>query len=163
MEPLLTSDQMRAVDRTAIEQIGIPDLVLVEHAALAVAGALKSRFGKALSITKGVVLAGPGNNGADALATVRLLHEQGCQDIFVVLIDERGSAQLSPLAATQLGILGKLGIPTGTKLTPEILAVSDWVIDGIFGTGLKRDLSGKSLDAVQMVNGFSGKKWNYLC
>jgi NAD(P)H-hydrate epimerase len=159
MEPLLTSDQMRAVDRTAIEQIGIPDLVLVEHAALAVSGALKTRFGKALSITKGVVLAGPGNNGADALATVRLLHEQGCQDIFVVLIDERGSAQLSPLASTQLGILGKLGIPTGTKLTPEILAVSDWVIDGIFGTGLKRDLSGKSLDAVQMVNGFSGKKW----
>ncbi|NBX77690.1 MAG: NAD(P)H-hydrate dehydratase [Proteobacteria bacterium] len=159
MEPLLTSEQMRAVDRTAIEHIGIPELVLVEHAALAVVGSLKSRFNKSLPITKGVVLAGPGNNGADALASVRLLHEQGCQDVFVVLIDERGSAELSPLAAIQLSILGKLGIATGTQLTREMLSVSDWVIDGIFGTGLRRDLSGKSLEAVQMINTFAGKKW----
>jgi len=159
MEPLLTSEQMRAVDRAAIEQIGIPDLVLVEHAAMAVAQCLKARFGKTLPTTRGLVLAGPGNNGADALATVRLLHEQGCQGILVVLIDQRGSAELSPLAALQLSILGKLGIATGTQLTNEILAVSDWVIDGIFGTGLKRELSGKSLEAVRLLNSYAGKKW----
>lgn len=159
MEPLLTNEQMRSVDRCAIEQIGIPEVVLMEHAALAVVTALESRFGKALAQTKGIVLAGPGNNGADALATVRLLHERGCQGVFVVLIEDRDKTQLSPLAALQLSILGKLGIPTSMKLNPDVFKMSDWIIDGIFGTGLKRELSGRSLEAVEIINSEQGKKW----
>lgn len=159
MEPLLTSDQMRAVERAAIDQLGIPEIILMEHGALAVANSLEARFGKALPHTKGVVLVGPGNNGADALATVRLLHERGCHHIFTILVEDRSSNQLSPLAALQLSILGKLGIATGMKLTSEVLSVADWVIDGIFGTGLKRELSGRSLETVQMLNSFSGKIW----
>ncbi|MFM8268952.1 MAG: NAD(P)H-hydrate dehydratase [Pseudomonadota bacterium] len=159
MEPLLTSTQMRAVDHAAIQQFGIPELLLMEHAALAVVDALETRFGKTLANTKGVVLAGPGNNGADALATVRLLHARGCQGIFVVLLEERSSSELSPLASLQLSILGKLGIATGMKLTVDVLKLCDWIIDGIFGTGLKRELAGTNLEAVQLVNSVASTKW----
>lgn len=159
MEPLLTSEQMREVDRNAIQALGIPEIVLMEHAALAVVEALSKRFGRVLSETKGIVLAGPGNNGADALATVRLLHERGCQSIFVVLVEGGEPSQLSPLAALQLGILGKLGIPWGKKLNQELLEASDWVIDGIFGTGLKRDLNSKTTKTIDLLNQFAGSKW----
>jgi len=159
MEPLLTSEQMRSVDRSVIEHIGIPELVLMEHAGLAVAQSLEKRFGRALAQTKGIVLVGPGNNGADALAAARILHERGCQGIFVVLVKDRDKATLSQSAALQLGILGKLGIPTSMRLASEVLQMSDWIIDGIFGTGLKRALTGKTLETVRLLNSESGSKW----
>jgi hydroxyethylthiazole kinase-like uncharacterized protein yjeF len=159
MEPLLTSEQMREVDRNTIQALGIPEIVLMEHAALAVVETLSCRFGRVLPETKGIVLAGPGNNGADALATVRLLHERGCHSIFVVLVEGGEPSQLSPLTTLQLGILGKLGIPWGKKLSKELLEASDWVIDGIFGTGLKRDLSPKTTKTIELLNQFAGSKW----
>ncbi|NBV50920.1 NAD(P)H-hydrate dehydratase [bacterium] len=159
MEPLLTREQIRSVDQYAIQQLGIPELLLMEHAAIAVADAISNRFGSSLAFSKGLVLAGPGNNGADALASVRILEERGCQQIFVVLVHDDPAKKAAPLVDIQLSILGKLGIASGVELTRELLEACDWVIDGIYGTGLKQNLSGKSLEAVQLVNQFAGKKW----
>jgi len=159
MEPLLTSEQMRLADRHAIQELNIPEIILMEHAALALVNALSERFGKTLPHSKGVVLAGPGNNGADALACVRLLHERGCQNVFVVLVEDRDPPQLSAMANLQLSILGKLGIATGVKLDRELLEACDWILDGIFGTGITRDVTGKSRHTIELVNEFAGQKW----
>jgi len=159
MEPLLTSEQIRMVDRHTIDALGLPEIVLMEHAALAVTNSLCERFGKVLPETKGIVLAGPGKNGADALACVRLIQERGCKNIWIVLIEDRNPSQLSPLTAQQLGILGKLGLVTGTQLNSEMLEKCDWILDGIFGTGLQRPLSGKPFEAVQALNAVALKKW----
>lgn len=159
MEPLLTREQIRSVDQYAIHQLGIPEILLMEHAALAVADAISNRFGSSLALSKGLVLAGPGNNGADALASVRILEERGCQQILVVLVHDDPSKKAAPLVELQLSILGKLGIASGVELTRELLEACDWVVDGIYGTGLKQNLSGKSLEAVELVNQFAGKKW----
>ena len=65
---ILDSDAMREVDRRAIEEIGIPSLVLMENAALGVVDALGDAFPEADSVA---VFAGRGNNGGDGLAVAR--------------------------------------------------------------------------------------------
>ena len=70
MLPLLTADEMRAAERQAIQGWGIPSLILQEHAALGALALLPP--GEPLT-----VLAGPGNNGGDALALARLARLQG--------------------------------------------------------------------------------------
>src|SRR5512140_1180809 len=70
MLPILTADEMRAVERQAIEGWGIPSLILQEHAALGALALIPP--GEPLQ-----VLTGPGNNGGDALALARLGRLQG--------------------------------------------------------------------------------------
>ena len=70
MLALYTAEEMRAAERQSIEGWGIPSLVLQEHAAL---GALRMiPAGEPIQ-----VLAGPGNNGGDALALARLARLEG--------------------------------------------------------------------------------------
>ncbi|HXO22918.1 MAG TPA: NAD(P)H-hydrate epimerase, partial [Thermoanaerobaculia bacterium] len=57
---ILTAEAMRAVDRAAIEELGIPSLVLMENAAIGVADALGEVYPQAESAA---IFCGPGNNG----------------------------------------------------------------------------------------------------
>ena len=77
MQPLVTSAQMQEIDRSAISELGMPELLLMEHAALAVVKALMARFGGTLIDTSGIILAGVGKNGGDALAVARILNSMG--------------------------------------------------------------------------------------
>lgn len=157
MEPLFTAAQMREADRYATGELGIPEMVLMEHAALGLVGALERRFGKLLPDTRGVVLAGTGNNGGDALAAARILAQRGCSKLFVCLNGDEKT--LSESAATQLRILGKVGIAWSHELTDELVLASDWVLDGLFGTGLSRPVTGEALDAITLVNRHKGSTW----
>ena len=80
MEYLLTAEEMAEADRRTSENIGIPSIVLMERAALAVADAVQTDFpkpkvnGRPIRIA---ILAGKGNNGADALAAGRILLDAG--------------------------------------------------------------------------------------
>lgn len=158
MLPLLSSSEMQAVDHAATHEFGLPEILLMEHAALAAVDALKQRFQSLLPTTRGVLLVGPGNNGGDALATARLLHEAGVSALFVVL-PETTATQLSAAAAQQLSILGKLGIPWAHSIDRNSLASVDWIIDGFFGTGLSRELRDPYLSLLNLVNEFAGRKW----
>jgi len=153
MEPLLSSEQMRLVDRNTIEEIGIPEVILMEHAALAVVSALQDRFLSILNQTQGVILIGPGKNGADGLVVARLLVQQGCRNIFIVL------PQITSLHESQLRILGNLGLQTHKDLPPEILERAQWIVDGFFGTGLSREIEGGFLDLLKQVNQSSTPAW----
>ncbi len=157
MQPLLTSKEMRKVDTFTVKNLAIPELILMEHAALAVLESLKSRFGQTLKNTKGLIIAGSGNNGGDALALARLLYLEGIENFFVVLVSEDGS--LSKSTEAQLGILGKLQIPFAKKLEDKLLIASDWIVDGIFGTGLSRPLGTYHTKIIQKINDFSKDKW----
>ena len=97
MQPLLSAAEMREADRFAIDEIGLPDVVLMEHAAIAVVRRLRHRFRTLLSAAKGVVVAGVGNNGGDAMATARILYQQGCRQLLVVLVGDE-----TKLSATTL-------------------------------------------------------------
>src|SRR6185295_16294247 len=96
----LTVEQARAIDRDAIERLGMPTLLLMENAARAVAEEAR-RLGDSFA-----VLAGPGNNGGDGLAAARHLG----RNCTVHLLGEPDPAR-SPDAALQLGILRRAGYP----------------------------------------------------
>lgn len=146
---VLTAGQMAAVDRHAIESLGIPGPVLMENAARGAVSALSERFPEAESI---VVLAGPGNNGGDGLAMARHLDGRGypCR-VFQVL---GASGRMSEDARLERDILHRAGIaieviaPTGDALDGvldgvlDACAEADLIVDALFGTGLSRPLDG---------------------
>jgi len=134
MIPLLTADEMRALEAKAIEGWGIPSLVLQEHAAL---GALRL-------IPEGApvyVLAGPGNNGGDALALARLAWLRGEQVEVWTLEPEpawKGDA------AVQARLWEGLGGTYHHTLQPReaVATFEGWVVDGLFGLGTRLPLQG---------------------
>lgn len=157
MEALLSASEMRAADHYAISTLGIPELVLMEHAALAVAKRLEHRFSALFPRTSGVVVAGPGNNGGDALAVVRLLHQRGLTNVAFFLISPD---KLSQSASAQLSILQKLGLqPQPVEKLEAVLPHCDWVVDGIFGTGLTRNVEGSYRKAIHAINLVAERKW----
>ncbi len=150
---ILTAEAMREVDRAAIEELGIPSLVLMENAAIGVVEAIGESFGEAESAA---IFCGPGNNGGDGLAVARHLSVRGWEvRIFLVT----GGRQLSGDAATQLAICRKAELAVMEVASPsdlagaaEAAAECDLVVDALFGTGLTRPLEGLFADAVEAIN-----------
>ncbi|MBP7617845.1 MAG: hypothetical protein KA743_04995, partial [Geothrix sp.] len=144
MIPLLTADEMRAAERQAIEDWGIPSLVLQEHAALGALALLPP--GEPLH-----VLAGPGNNGGDAVALARLARLQGrAVQVWApnIWAEWRGDA------AIQVRLWKGLGGTVQTAADPVELMKSwrGWVVDGLFGLGTTRPLEGAALAWVRALN-----------
>jgi NAD(P)H-hydrate epimerase len=124
---------VRAFDRHAIEEIGIPAVVLMENAGR---GAAEVLF--AQGIHGAVVLCcGKGNNGGDGLVMARHLLNWGVRaQVFLFARPE----ELSADAAIQWRIVQHLPIPTQvgldeTRLQAELRS-AEWVVDALFGTGL---------------------------
>lgn len=137
---VLTAAEMRAADRRAIEELGVPPLVLMENAALGVVEALAARFPAAERVA---ILCGPGNNGGDGLAVARQLLTRG-YDVRVALAP--CGRDLSPDCAAQLAICRAIGLdctelPPGADLGEALEA--DLLVDALFGTGLARPLEGE--------------------
>ncbi len=142
---VLTGKQMRAVERRAIDDIGLPSLVLMENAGRQVVAALESLV-EDLSSRRVVALCGTGNNGGDGFVVARTLQQHGV-DVSVVLIgvaaDVRGDARVN------LDIIGRLAVPIvevadahSWELHAPQVTSADVVIDALMGTGLSRALSG---------------------
>ena len=87
MPALVTRKQMQEMDRIAIDELGIPSLVLMEVAGRAVADAAESHFRARADGLSVLVVAGTGNNGGDAIVAVRHLVERGVPATLVVLGD----------------------------------------------------------------------------
>lgn len=150
---ILSAEAMREVDRAAIEDLGIPSLVLMENAAIGVVEAMGKAFGEAESAA---IFCGPGNNGGDGLAVARHLAVRGWE-VRVFLFT--GGRELSGDAAVQLGICRKAEMPvlevaSGEGLTSalEAAAECDVVVDALFGAGLTRPLEGLFAQVVEGLN-----------
>lgn len=142
MQPLLTCQQMRNADSTTIKKIGISELILMEHAALGVVNSLKERFGKSLPQTRGLILAGQGNNGGDALVVAQILFHSGVKQMGLETLGPPKSAA----AQTQSKILEQLGVRFQNS------GPFDWIVDGLFGTGLTRPLEKPAQELIEKVN-----------
>lgn len=150
---ILTAQEMRQVDRAAVEELGIPSLLLMENAAMGVVEALGEYFPDAQTVA---IFAGPGNNGGDGLALARhLLVRRYRPRIYLVT----GGKSLGGDAGTQLAICRKLQIPL-VEVAPDasletVLAVareSDLLVDALFGTGLTRPLEGQFAELVTALS-----------
>ncbi|MCP4833937.1 MAG: NAD(P)H-hydrate epimerase [Phycisphaera sp.] len=139
---------VRDLDRHLIEEIGIPGIVLMEHAALGVAEVvLKLAAGH--DRDRVVVLCGAGNNGGDGWAVARLLHE----DLRVLVVStglpRTGSdAHINAMATRRLGI-ETVGVDRVETLGPELDGAI--VVDALFGIGLDRPIEGLVANLVGMV------------
>ena len=142
---------MVELDRHAIEDIGIPSLVLMETAGRAVADAAQALFQQCRRPV--LALAGTGNNGADAVVAARHLHERGVP-VSVVIVGT--PMKLTKDATTQLAIAERLGVPcvfsegVGPDLE-EALTAAGTLIDGLFGTGLTRPIEGPYRAVIEAV------------
>ena len=147
MIPLLTSHEMRSVERQAIETWGISSLVLQEHAAIGALGLIPT--GVPLQ-----VLVGPGNNGGDALALARLARLGGHE---VTVWSPMAEPEWHGDAATQAQLWRGMGgvIHTATRPTELVPSWRGWVVDGFFGLGSARPLAPPFTDWVQAVNAAS--------
>ncbi|MBI1860822.1 MAG: NAD(P)H-hydrate dehydratase [Deltaproteobacteria bacterium] len=141
---------MRAQDAAAIQK-GIPEVVLMEHAALGLVCALEERFAGILPSCRGIVLAGPGNNGGDALAVARILWLKGVRNFEVVLTGESASN----LAKKHLAVLLTLKVPIAKQLPDSV----DWIVDGIYGTGLSKPPEGVARRCIEWANTMTPRPW----
>lgn len=142
---VLTAAEAREADRAAIEGYGIPGLLLMEHAARAVADAARALL---LPGGRVVVVAGAGNNGGDGYAAARLLHVAGVPVSVVALASElRGDAAQN---AEIWERVGGVSAPFGDGVLAEF-GEGDVIVDAIFGTGLSREPSGDYAAAIDAV------------
>lgn len=142
----MTASQMQGIDRAATERYGIPSIVLMERAGVAVARRVLERY----RARRAVVLCGGGNNGGDGLVVARELYNHG-MSVDVRMLGRRG--HLSEQCAAQLETVKKLGIrvSTDSAVTPRDLHGSV-VIDAIFGTGLSKPVTGALLALIDLIN-----------
>ena len=85
MTELLTSAQMRAIERAVLESGAVTGLALMERAGAGVVAAILAEWpALAQGSHRAVVLCGPGNNGGDGFVVARLLHQRGW-DVHVLL------------------------------------------------------------------------------
>ena len=150
MKYVLTGNEMAGADRRTWETIGIPAIVLMERAALAVAQEVTDRYP---GLRKATVLAGPGNNGADGLAVGRLLIDRGYHVQFLLLSGKEPPEGSSLM--TQRKILTAYGAAPEVFTKEALYLFSPQIIiDALFGTGLGRPLDGAAAVIAETVNAY---------
>ena len=152
---LPTAEQMQNLDTTAINDYGIPGVVLMENAGRGTVCAMTDAFGSPQG-KKILIFVGPGNNGGDGLVIARHLYQLGAlPQVFLLVRPEKMKGD----AAINLHIVQKLPVPISLVLdadgVKEAESISDgaWAaVDAIFGTGLKREVSGHFALTCELIN-----------
>ncbi len=155
---VLNRDQVRAVDRIAIDQFGIPGIVLMENAGRCICDRI-CELGIAGPV---VILCGRGNNGGDGYVVARHLMTRGFD---VSTVSASPSIELSGDAATNCRINDRLGIKrieaswtddAGFESIHQLVHSADWIVDALLGTGASgapRDLIAKLIDLANEASG----------
>ena len=164
---ILSGKEMKEFDARSIKGYGIPSLVLMERAAMAVAEKAEEILEKEEAGTVWSVC-GFGNNGADGVAAARMLFLKG-YDVKIVFPqrDGKGSKELE----AQLNVVKRLGIPVMTaEDLPDLVekkipaqpfrkagerkrSCRGVILDAIFGIGLSRNVEGAYRKLIRWING----------
>lgn len=150
----LSREQVRAIDRFAAEELGIPILVLMENAGRGCADLL---------VQAGVAGNGPvciccgrGNNGGDGFVIARHLEVLEIPTE-VFLFDDRSAFQGPALA--NLKVLDKIDVPVHELRLPgdldqlhKHLARASWIVDALLGSGSQGELRDPYAAAVEVMN-----------
>ena len=153
---LVTARQMRAFDAVAIQDYGIPGVVLMENAGRATFQILKSRMDDDLDGLRVAVVAGPGNNGGDGYVIARYLINHGAEvDTFLLAPKEniKGDALIN------LEILANMTDRIYEATDDECLAdaIEAWadmdvIVDAILGTGLSSEVRSPYREVIEEIN-----------
>lgn len=143
---ILTADELQNLEMRAANQLGAA--TLMKRAGAAAAELIMKRLEDAgVEQRRVTLLVGPGNNGGDALACACELREKGA---VVNVVLPGGRRPTSALALAQLERWTQAGGTTYDD--PYMTEKADCVVDGLFGTGLAKPITGDYLDAVLWFN-----------
>jgi hydroxyethylthiazole kinase-like uncharacterized protein yjeF len=149
---ILNADQMRNIDRRATERFGVPSIVLMENAAIAVVDAIFAHYPESERVA---IVCGIGQNGGDGFAVARHLENRGVVPIVIICGDR---AKIAGDARTNLLICERLGVPIyeirdgdGIETALAHAADADLLVDALFGTGLNRAPSGIYADVIRGI------------
>jgi ADP-dependent NAD(P)H-hydrate dehydratase / NAD(P)H-hydrate epimerase len=149
-----TAAQMREIDRTAIEEYGVPGVVLMESAGRGVVEVLAAL--RPLRGLRVVVLCGGGNNGGDGFVIARHLIGRGAR-VRVGLAADR--ARVAGDALINLRILERMKAEIVPLIGEEDLATqesallhAEVIVDALLGTGLSSDVRGTLRHLLERVN-----------
>jgi hydroxyethylthiazole kinase-like uncharacterized protein yjeF len=148
LTPLPDAEAMRAVDRWAIEQQGVPSLDLMERAGEAVARAVEVHA----SDGPVTVVCGKGNNGGDGLVVARMLRERGRQ-VSVVCVSP--PEEFSGDATANLERLpgeGPLALAQGLGA----IEAATVIVDALLGTGFAGEPRGAAAEAIEAIGKATG-------
>jgi NAD(P)H-hydrate epimerase len=152
----IISSDIRKIDSYCIEVLGMPEIILMENAAISV---LKNIDRNDVSVM--TIISGGGNNGGDGLALSRLLNAEGIKTIiYVIGIIEK----MSTACRKQYEILLNMGLEVriieskdDVDKLEDSMGKSQITVDSIFGIGLKRELSSLYSSVVDSINAKSRK------
>ena len=150
---IVTSVEMREIDRCTSEQFGVSSLTLMENAGSAVAEFALSTYPSAK--TFGVVC-GKGNNGGDGFVVARKLHEAGREVLVLLLADP---AELRGDAATNFAKFTYSAAPRFVVFngwqepkSAQVVFACEVLIDAILGSGFRPPVSGAYAEAIAKIN-----------
>lgn len=141
---LYRAEQVRELDRIAIEEYGIPGATLMERAGAAAFQLLRQLWPEARDLT---VVCGAGNNGGDGYVVARLAGAAGLSVRVLQLGDPqklRGDALAMARAYETAGGEAEPfgGLPPATSV----------IVDAVLGTGLEREVEGRWADALSAIS-----------
>ena len=143
--------EMQKLDAQAVKDYGISEELLMENAGLAVYNVVKDEIG--IPDKYFAVFCGGGNNGGDGFVVARKIHSNG-GSVHVFILGDLD--KYKGAAKTNLQIIQKIGLSiTELKDIDNIndhFHKYDAIIDGIFGTGLDREVEGKYKDIIDLIN-----------
>lgn len=152
---LLTAEEMRRVDQTAIKDLGIPGVVLMENAGLRVLEAIREIIGHPRG-KKVVIFAGKGNNGGDGFVVARHLLNEGSEVKVLLFAD---ICEITGDAKVNLNILQSMGqkifsinSPNSLNIVRLAVTYTDLVVDAIFGTGFKGRVPEHHANVIDIIN-----------
>ena len=149
----ISGAQMQAIDRYAIEKIGIPSIILMENAAIKVVDAIDLEHMESYTI-----ICATGNNGGDGLAIARHLFLNNKKvDLFIIGEPDKGTDDFK----INLNILKNIDLAftiidndamKERNLLEKSLKENDLTIDALFGIGLNREVSGLYSQIIKKIN-----------
>ena len=150
MKKVVTCNQMKLLDHDTIHNMNVPSLLLMERAALATADEIKKYLTNTGSgdfrKEKILTVCGSGNNGGDGIAIARLLYLSGIHsEIFLAGNPDRMTQE----TRHQWEIAMNYGVPTTNNPVWDEYTV---IVDGIFGIGLSREITGNYKEVIDRMN-----------
>ena len=155
--PVMSRQEVRAFDRWAINELGVPGVVLMENAGRSCAELIKDKL-QAVNKPRVCIFCGTGNNGGDGYVIARHLLNSGFE-VAVMIVGEvekiKGDAKVNLDILRRLDLhIERLNV-TDAGIAARIrtfAAGADMVVDGIFGTGLTGQLSDEYKRLIEGIN-----------
>ena len=148
--PMLTTEQMREVDRLMVGEYQILLIQMMENAGRNLAHLARRRFLNGNPIGRSIlVLVGTGGNGGGGLVCARRLHNWGAQ---VQVISTAEPNRLTEIPLHQHSVLQRMGVPSSVAGDSGDLPAADLIVDAIIGYALSGAPTGRAATLIQAAN-----------